>query len=651
MFRFSTFLVCFFSLLATVSGTLLRFVPVKIKACTEVLDCYAQVSLIIAQTSISFADISWLVHSFSVLGIILGVAIMLLTSYWSNSSRVSATIGTIILAGIVGLQIQLGINQSLLATHELNHFVHYLLTALVLFVAFHVYLCSKTMWVERSERGGRLLVSIAMLLLGVQLALGAWLAANNAGLACGDFPRCRESWWPAADYQSVFNLFAQLSFSAKIALHWMHRLFSVLIFIVLTWLMLRATASRVKPIRWSGTAISLLLLVQVGAGIALVKLLMPAWIVAVHSLTAVVLMLPLLAIRFYSKYQTFDEQAIEIKEEADKLVLAEREELAPIEYEVDERLVPHKRIEPESLYLRLKTQLGKTRTGLGSVLSLGNKAIDRDLLEEIETSLLMADVGMEVTTGIIAKLEESVEKHQLQDVNALSVLLKQQMLELLEPVSQPLVVPDKQGPYVILVVGVNGVGKTTTIGKLAQRIQQQGHSVMLAAGDTFRAAAVEQLQVWGERNQIHVVAQHTGADSASVIYDGVQSAQAKGIDVLIADTAGRLHTKDNLMQELSKIKRIMGKLDETAPHEVLLVLDAGTGQNALSQAENFNKSVALTGIALTKLDGTAKGGMIFALAKQIGVPIRFLGVGEGINDLQDFNAEQFIDALFVTDTT
>ncbi|NOQ64986.1 MAG: signal recognition particle-docking protein FtsY, partial [Methyloprofundus sp.] len=277
---------------------------------------------------------------------------------------------------------------------------------------------------------------------------------------------------------------------------------------------------------------------------------------------------------------------------------------------------------------------------------LGSRKIDEDLLEEIETNLLMADVGLEVTTDIINTLKESVDKHQLQDGDALLAVLKQQLLELLKPVSAPLVVPEQQGPYVILVVGVNGVGKTTTIGKLAQRLQQQGHSVMLAAGDTFRAAAVEQLQVWGERNDIHVVAQHTGADSASVIYDAVQSSQAKGIDVLIADTAGRLHTKANLMQELSKIKRIMKKVDETAPHEVLLVLDAGTGQNALSQAEHFNKSVELTGLALTKLDGTAKGGMIFALAKQIGVPIRFLGVGEGINDLQDFNAEQFIDALF-----
>jgi fused signal recognition particle receptor len=309
-------------------------------------------------------------------------------------------------------------------------------------------------------------------------------------------------------------------------------------------------------------------------------------------------------------------------------------------------------VEPESLYLRLKSQLGKTRTGLGaalSVVSFANRKIDQDLLEEIETSLLMADVGMDVTTDIIAKLEESVEKHQLEDVNALSELLKQQLLALLEPVSQPLVIPEKQGPYVILVVGVNGAGKTTTIGKLAQRLQQQGRSVMLAAGDTFRAAAVEQLQVWGERNEIHVVAQHTGADSASVIFDAVQSAQAKGVDVLIADTAGRLHTKSNLMEELKKIKRIMSKLDDTAPHEVLLVLDAGTGQNALSQAEHFNKAVKLTGIALTKLDGTAKGGIIFALAKKAGVPIRFLGVGEGINDLQDFNARDFIDALFKQD--
>jgi fused signal recognition particle receptor len=226
---------------------------------------------------------------------------------------------------------------------------------------------------------------------------------------------------------------------------------------------------------------------------------------------------------------------------------------------------------------------------------------------------------------------------------------KQDLLDMLIPVGKPLQIPKQDSPFVILVVGVNGVGKTTTIGKLAKKIQNQGHSVMLAAGDTFRAAAVEQLQVWGQRNDIHVVAQHGGADSASVIFDGFQSAKAKGIDVLIADTAGRLHTKSHLMEELKKIKRIISKVDEFAPHEVLLVLDAGTGQNALSQAKLFNEAVALTGLALTKLDGTAKGGIIFALAKQMAVPIRYIGVGEGIYDLQDFNAQNFVDALFVKD--
>lgn len=650
MFRFSTFLVCFFALLATVSGAFQRFSPTNIQSCTGYTSCMTQISQIFNQATVSLYDITWLTHSISVLAVILFVIIMLLSSYWSSSARVSSAIWTIILVGVLGLQIQLGMHPQLLVTQALNHVVHYLLSALLVFIAFHIYLRSKTTWIRRTDTTGLWLVTGAILLLGGELVLGAWLAANNAGMACGDFPRCLESWWPEADYQYAFNLFSSLSFSAKVAVHWVHRVFAVAVFITLTWVMLGATGSRIKQVRWAGATLSLLLLVQIGAGIALVKLAMPIWGVAVHSLVAVLLMLPLLAIRFYAKYQALDERAGEEKaQEVELPLVVDQELIAP---EIGKEFPQLELVEPESLYLRLKTQLGKTRTGLGSVLSavaLGNRAIDQDLLEEIETSLLMADVGMEVTTDIIAKLEESVEKHQLQDSSALQALLKQQLLELLEPVSQPLVIPEKQGPYVILVVGVNGVGKTTTIGKLAQRIQQQGHSVMLAAGDTFRAAAVEQLQAWGDRNQIHVVAQHTGADSASVIFDGVQSAQAKGIDVLIADTAGRLHTKANLMEELSKIKRIMGKLDESAPHEVLLVLDAGTGQNALSQAEHFNKSVALTGIALTKLDGTAKGGMIFALAKQIGVPIRFLGVGEGINDLQDFNAEQFINALFVTD--
>ncbi|NOU14173.1 MAG: signal recognition particle-docking protein FtsY, partial [Methylococcaceae bacterium] len=277
---------------------------------------------------------------------------------------------------------------------------------------------------------------------------------------------------------------------------------------------------------------------------------------------------------------------------------------------------------------------------------LGQKGINEDLLEEIEASLLMADIGVDATAAIIARLSESIEQYQMNDSEALSAVLKQELLAMLRPSSLPLQIPKQDGPFVILVVGVNGAGKTTTIGKLAKRLQTQGHTVMLAAGDTFRAAAVEQLQTWGERNNIPVVAQHTGADSASVIYDALQSAQAKGIDVLIADTAGRLHTKSHLMDELKKVKRIMSKLDENAPHEVLLVLDAGTGQNALSQAKLFNETVELTGIALTKLDGTAKGGVIFALARQFGIPIRYIGIGEGIDDLQDFDADVFVNALF-----
>ncbi len=300
-------------------------------------------------------------------------------------------------------------------------------------------------------------------------------------------------------------------------------------------------------------------------------------------------------------------------------------------------------------FARLKQGLSKTSASLGegmASLFLGKKAIDDDLLDEIETRLLTADVGVEATTAIIQSLTQKVARKQLVDSGALYKALQEELASLLKPVEQPLVIPAEKKPFVILVVGVNGAGKTTTIGKLAKKLQQEGKKVMLAAGDTFRAAAVEQLQVWGERNQIAVIAQHTGADSASVIFDAVQAATARGIDVLIADTAGRLHTKDNLMEELKKVRRVIGKLDETAPHEVLLVLDAGTGQNAISQAKQFNQTVNLTGLALTKLDGTAKGGVIFALAKQFGLPIRYIGVGEGIDDLRTFEAEAFVQALF-----
>ncbi|MFS2124799.1 signal recognition particle-docking protein FtsY [Pseudomonas sp. Pseusp97] len=309
--------------------------------------------------------------------------------------------------------------------------------------------------------------------------------------------------------------------------------------------------------------------------------------------------------------------------------------------------------EPSKLgfFARLKQGLSKTSASLGegmASLFLGKKAIDDDLLDEIETRLLTADVGVEATTTIVQNLTKRVARKELADSEALYKALQEELASLLRPVEQPLTITRDKQPYVILVVGVNGVGKTTTIGKLAKKLQLDGKKVMLAAGDTFRAAAVEQLQVWGERNNIAVIAQHTGADSASVIFDAVQAAKARGVDVLIADTAGRLHTKDNLMEELKKVRRVIGKLDETAPHEVLLVLDAGTGQNAINQARQFNNAVELTGLALTKLDGTAKGGVIFALAKQFGLPIRYIGVGEGIDDLRTFEADAFVRALFET---
>ena len=302
----------------------------------------------------------------------------------------------------------------------------------------------------------------------------------------------------------------------------------------------------------------------------------------------------------------------------------------------------------EGFFSRLRRGLGRTSDNLVhglSTLFLGRKEIDEELIEELESRLLLADVGVDATVEIIERLTQRVSRKELTSPAALQEALQEELLALLNPCEQPLEVAGKK-PYVILMVGVNGVGKTTTIGKLARRYMGEGHSVMLAAGDTFRAAAVEQLQVWGDRNGVPVVAQHTGADSASVIFDALQAAQARDVDVLIADTAGRLHNKDNLMEELKKVVRVMAKLDPSAPHEVMLVLDAGTGQNALAQAGHFQKWVGVSGITLTKLDGTAKGGVIFAIAKQLGLPIRFIGVGESVDDLRPFQARQFIDALF-----
>ncbi|WP_313102718.1 signal recognition particle-docking protein FtsY [Stutzerimonas nitrititolerans] len=326
---------------------------------------------------------------------------------------------------------------------------------------------------------------------------------------------------------------------------------------------------------------------------------------------------------------------------------------APVlaEIAVEPAPVPVAEEQPAKLgfFARLKQGLSKTSASIGegmASLFLGKKAIDDDLLDELETRLLTADVGVEATTAIMQNLSRRVSRKELADSGALYKALQEELAGLLKPVEQPLRIDAGKQPFVILVVGVNGVGKTTTIGKLAKKLQLEGKKVMLAAGDTFRAAAVEQLQVWGERNNIAVIAQHTGADSASVIFDAVQAAKARGVDVLIADTAGRLHTKDNLMEELKKVRRVMGKLDETAPHEVLLVLDAGTGQNAINQTRQFNQAVELTGLVLTKLDGTAKGGVIFALAKQFGTPIRYIGVGEGIDDLRAFEADAFVSALF-----
>ena len=300
------------------------------------------------------------------------------------------------------------------------------------------------------------------------------------------------------------------------------------------------------------------------------------------------------------------------------------------------------------LFGRLGDALRKTRSAIADGISqiIGARTtIDDTLLEDVETILLSADVGVDATNRIIGNLEARVSRREVRDVDTLLASLETDMLEILVPVEQPLRIPESDGPYVILVVGVNGAGKTTTIGKLAARLETDGRSVMIAAGDTFRAAAIEQVQAWGDRTGVPVISQQSGADSASVIYDAFDAARARGIDVLIADTAGRLHTRVGLMDELRKVRRVIAKLDASAPHEVLLVLDAGTGQNALTQAVQFHDAVGVTGIALTKLDGTAKGGIVFAIAEQLRLPIRWIGVGEGLDDLREFQAEPFVAAI------
>ena len=348
--------------------------------------------------------------------------------------------------------------------------------------------------------------------------------------------------------------------------------------------------------------------------------------------------------------QEAEAQRLAQEEENERLAIAqaEAEDIEALREEVlADKVVEQEKPKKEGFFSRLKKGLLKTRQNLGSgfIGLFRGKKIDDELFEELEEQLLIADVGMETTTKIITSLTKHATHKDLKDAEALYGKLREEMGEILTKVDKPLNIEGKK-PFVILMVGVNGVGKTTTIGKLARQYQAEGKSVMLAAGDTFRAAAVEQLQVWGERNNIPVVAQHTGADPASVIFDAIQSAQAKGVDVLIADTAGRLQNKSHLMEELKKIVRVMKKLDEEAPHEVMLTLDASTGQNAVSQAKLFNETVGLTGLTLTKLDGTAKGGVIFSIADQFSIPIRYIGVGEGIEDLRPFKADDFIEALF-----
>ncbi len=349
------------------------------------------------------------------------------------------------------------------------------------------------------------------------------------------------------------------------------------------------------------------------------------------------------------------EVAIAKKLEAEKLEVerlaakkVEAEKLAAEKLAAEKVAVENSKEKKLGFFARFRQRLSKTRLNIGSGLFslLKGKKIDDDLFEELEEQLIVADIGVDTTLKIIDNLTKHANRKQLKDAEALYDLLKTDLTDILNKVEEPLVIDKNKSPYVILMVGVNGVGKTTTIGKLAKKYQQQGKSVMLAAGDTFRAAAVEQLQVWGERNNIPVIAQQTGADSASVLFDAMDAAKARGADILIADTAGRLQNKDHLMNELSKVVRIMRKKDASAPHEIMLTIDAGTGQNAISQVQLFDEAVGLTGITLTKLDGTAKGGIIFSVADKFKLPIRYIGTGESIDDLREFNAKEFIDALF-----
>ena len=667
MFRKLALFSLFLAFCVTVLGAYERILDAG-QGCPDWPGCFGQMILDEAAPALpqTGAVKTWLQtgHRYLAAGLGLAVLALFVAAFRVRERRLSAVLLSLLAASLVGAQAAFGLLGGALLQQPVVVAAHFLAGLLTLCLLYWLSLSQSPAATERPALGGgtRWLARAGLLALLLQMLIGGWASVNQAGLTCQDFPVCLGSYNPPVDYLQAFSLpapgaeAAPLPFAARAAIHWAHRSGAAVVFVLLTLLALALTSNRLAP-RLSKPALLLnfLLLVQIALGIASVLLRLPVAIVAAHSAVAALLLLNLLHFVFFLRAPLVLPIPEARREPQRELPEIPGETLPPpvvAPTPVEILREPRREAPPpvaENLFGRLKTGLGKTRGGLTGFLAnlaLGKKTIDGDLLEDIEAQLLMADIGVAATAAIIKDLTDSLERSQLNDLDALKTRLREQLYDIIEPVSQPLTIPEDKRPFVILVVGVNGVGKTTTIGKLANRLKLQGHSVMLAAGDTFRAAAVEQLQTWGQRNDIHVVSQGSGADSASVIFDGIKAAQARGIDVLIADTAGRLHTKSNLMEELTKIKRIMTKLDPAAPHEVLLVLDGGTGQNALSQAKQFNEAVGLTGLAVTKLDGTAKGGVVFALAKQFGIPIRYIGVGETIDDLQDFDARKFIEALF-----
>lgn len=652
MYRKLTFAALLLILATLASGLYVRAKGAGL-ACPDVPFCYGYLWLpesLPAQVLKAYPGFlydplqAWVQMGHRLAAVILGVVLVVLVGFaWRQPKRREALRGSLVLLVLYALQAGLGVGVVMSHLMPISVTAHLLVAVLMAAIALHWYLELKPGEGELVTEmvGLRRFAALAWWVTLVEIALGGWVSANFAGAACPDFPTCQGLWWPPVDWRAFafweqwgngLTSWALLDEEARITIHWFHRIGAALAFLVLFGLGIRISSNpQVPHLSKIGLLLNFLLFAEIALGMGVLRYALPVLAVA-HGLGGVALLLTVSAVGFYLRRVPSLPQVGALPE---------------AEAAVEAFLPPPPR--PETLFERLTGRLGKTRrslTGFLVSLPLAGKTLDADLAEQIETHLLLADVGVPATREIVDRLTERLARHQLQDSIEVMRALHDTLLEILAPCSQPLRIDSEHKPFVILVVGVNGVGKTTTIGKLAQRFKRQGHSVMLAAGDTFRAAAVEQLKTWGERNQVPVIAQHPGADPASVIYDALQSAKAKGIDVLIADTAGRLHTKSNLMEELAKIKRIMAKLDPTAPHEVLLVLDATTGQNALAQAEQFHQAVGVSGLALTKLDGTAKGGVIFALAKRFGIPIRFIGIGEGVDDLQDFDARVFIDALF-----